>query len=79
MALRLTRITDANNVNTTWVKAEADGPSSFDLTQDETTEVAKALITSWQLAMGDKAKRHLIERILLRMDLELTDLDVLQS
>lgn len=79
MTIQLTRERDEDHPNTTWIKSTVDGPISAKFTQVEATEVVSALVTAYQLSQlnPDTAKRHLIERILLRMGMELESLDVL--
>jgi hypothetical protein len=78
MTIRLTR--EHSNPNTTQVVAHVDGPSTAELTEDETRAVVQALVTSHLLAGGenpDSRRQHTIERVLLRMGMELEGLDAL--
>lgn len=75
--IKLTRRYEEDNPTTSWIESAVDGPITAELTKDEATEVVRALVVSYQLAHDDSAKRHLIERILLRLGMELESLDVL--
>ena len=77
MTVKLSRVQQDDH--TTRIVTEVDAGTRRGLSADETKLVVESLVINHQLSMNDTKRQHMIERVLLRLGMDVEGLEVLHN